>query len=170
MKLPVWKPLYLLLKLFGLPVEWEVSIGAAVFRNENGRRLYLILTYPSGHFDFPKGHMEAGETEEETLRRETEEETGIRELRVFPVRTSIRYFYVAKGGERTRRIREERGIYIFKAVHFFPAETNEWDVMISHEHTGYEWLPYDEAYTKLTFDNAKRVLARSEEYVVSKAG
>jgi bis(5'-nucleosidyl)-tetraphosphatase len=162
MKLPVWKPLYILLKLLGTSVEWEVSVGAAVFRLDGGRRMYLILRYPSGHFDFPKGHMEEGETEEETLRRETEEETGIRNLRVLPERTSIRYFYVAKGGERERRIREHRGYWIFKAVHFYPAETDETEVRISHEHTGFEWLPYEEALGKLTFENAKDVLRRAE--------
>ena len=84
MKLPVWKPLYYLLKLFHRPVIWEVSVGAVVYRVENGRRLYLLLHYPSGHFDFAKGHVEAGETEEMTLRRETDEETGIRDLAVSP--------------------------------------------------------------------------------------
>src|SRR3989344_321242 len=97
MKLPVFKPLYFLLKIFGCPVIWEVSVGAVVFREENRggkkERLYLLLHYPSGHFDFPKGHVEAGETEEMTLRRETDEETGIRDLKVFPTRVSIRYFY-----------------------------------------------------------------------------
>lgn len=162
MKLPVWKPLHILLKLLGAPVEWEVSVGAAVFRVDDGRRMYLILRYPSGHFDFPKGHMEEGETEDDTLRRETEEETGIRDLRILPERTSIRYFYVAKGSERERRTRERRGYWIFKAVHFYPAETHESGVRISHEHTGFEWLPYGEALEKLTFVNAKDVLRRAE--------
>lgn len=169
MDMPVWKPLYFLGKLLGLSVAWEVSIGAAVFRTEDGRRQYLILRYPSGHHDFPKGHMEAGETEEETLRREVEEETGIRELSVLPVRESIRYFYTAKGSERTRRRREGRPLHIFKQVHFYPAETEESVVRISHEHTGFEWLPYGEALSKLTFANAKRVLHKSERYITRKA-
>jgi 8-oxo-dGTP pyrophosphatase MutT (NUDIX family) len=162
MRLPVWRPLYHSLKAFGAPVEWEISVGAAVFRVDGGERRYLILRYPSGHFDFPKGHMEKGETEEGTLRRETEEETGICTLRILPRRTSIRYFYVAKGSERERRIREGRGFWIFKAVHFYPAETDESDVKISHEHTGFEWLPYEAALEKLTFENAKEVLRRAE--------
>lgn len=162
MKLPVWKPLYYFLKTFGAPVEWEVSVGAAVFRVNERSRSYLILRYPSGHFDFPKGHMESGESEEDTLRRETEEETGIRTLRVIPNRTSIRYFYIAKGSERERRVREGRGFWIFKAVHFYPAETDEAEVRISHEHTGFEWLPYESALGKLTFENAKEVLRQAE--------
>ncbi len=165
MKLPVWKPLYLFLKLFGAPVEWEVSVGASVFRVENGERKYLILRYPSGHYDFPKGHIEAGETEEETLRRETEEETGIRTLSVYPDRESIRYFYIAKGSEGVRRREEGRGTWIFKQVHFYPAETEESSVTISHEHVGFVWLPFEAALERLTFANAKRVLTAAEDYM-----
>lgn len=162
MSLPVFKPLYSILKLFGCPVIWEVSVGAVVFREERDRRLYLLLHYPSGHFDFPKGHIESGETEEMTLRRETEEETGIRDLKVFPQRTSIRYFYVAKGNEREKRLRNKRGIWIFKQVHFYPAQTGEREIKISHEHIGSVWLPYEAALAKVTFENARRILIGTE--------
>lgn len=162
MKPPVWKPIYYLFRLFGAPVSWEVSAGAAIFRVEKGERFYLVLRYPSGHFDFPKGHVESGETDEEALRRETEEETGIRALSILPDRKSIRYFYVAKGEERTWRTRDRRGLWIFKAVHFRPAETTESAVVISDEHTGFEWLPYAEARRRLTFENARLVLDMAE--------
>lgn len=167
MRMPVFKPLYFLLKLLGFPVIWEVSVGAVVFRTEKDRRFYLLLHYPSGHFDFAKGHVESGETEEMTLRRETEEETGISDLKVFPRRTNIRYFYVAKGNEREKRLRSKRGIWIFKRVHFYPAQTQTQDIKISYEHIGSVWLPYEEALAKVTFDNAKRVLMETETYLRS---
>lgn len=163
MKLPVWKPLYFLLKTLGLPVEWEVSVGSAIFRDTEDTRLYLLLQYPSGHYDFAKGHVEEGETEEETLRRETEEETGITDLVVMPYRTSIRYYYVAKGNEHMRREQEGRGSYIFKQVHFYPAQTKTSEVRLSHEHIGFVWLPFKEAVEQVTFENAKRVIRLTEE-------
>ncbi|NTW75959.1 MAG: NUDIX domain-containing protein [Candidatus Moranbacteria bacterium] len=169
MKPPVWKPLYLLLRTVGMPVVWEVSAGSAVFRMENGKRLFLILRYPSGHFDFPKGHVEAGETEEEALRRETLEETGIDDLRILRGRTSIRYFYTAKGEEAEWRKREGRGLWIFKAVHFRPAETTRSAVTISEEHVGFEWLSYREARKKLTFENARRVLDMAEQSALTES-
>ena len=167
MKLPVFKPLYLFLKTICCSVAWEISVGAVVFRETEAGREYLLLHYPSGHFDFAKGHIEAGETEEETLRRETAEETGITTLEVLSSRSSIRYFYVAKGTERERRKREGRGVWIFKQVHFFPARTTEENVTISHEHIGYVWLPFAEALQKVTFENARRILRETEQYLQS---
>lgn len=58
----------------------EHSCGIVVFRNENGIRCYLLLHYPSGHWDFPKGHVEEREKRHETALRELEEETGISNL------------------------------------------------------------------------------------------
>lgn len=170
MRLPVNKLLYHGLSFFGCPVIWEVSVGCVLFRlSPDGTREYLILQYPSGHFDFPKGHIEAGETEEDTLRRETEEETGIEELDVFPERVSIRYFYEARGNEYERRKREGKGTWIFKIVHFYPAfAKGDPEVTLSHEHIGSLWLPFDRAIAKVTFVNAKRVLQETEDYLKKK--
>lgn len=168
MRVPVIKPLYFLLKWCGFPVIWETSIGAVLFRVNNGVREYLLLHYPSGHFDFVKGHVEADETEEMTLRRETEEETGIADIVTFPFRLSTRFFYVAKGSERAKRLRNKKGIWIFKQVHFYPAKTKTFDVHISFEHTGFLWLPYERALDKVTFANAKRILSETEIYITKK--
>lgn len=162
-QLPVWRPVYNLLKLCAFPVVWEVSVGAAVFREQVTGRQYLLLQHLSGHYDFPKGHMEFGETEEMTLRREIQEETGISDLEVVPLRLSIRYFYRAHGTEALRRRREHRGTWIFKQVHFFPARTQTERVVLSHEHRGYVWLPYRDAVATVTFENARRVLRHCED-------
>ncbi len=169
MRLPVIKPLYYFLKALRFPVIWEVSIGTVLYRVKDGKREYLILHYPSGHYDFVKGHMEEGETEEETLRRETEEETGITQLHIFPLRQSTKFFYIARGSERAKRITAKRGIWIFKQVHFYPAQTDEEEVQISFEHTGFSWLTYEEAVKKITFDNAKCILINTEKYILSRS-
>ena len=166
MKLPVWKPLFIFLKLLGAPVEWEKSVGAVLFRMKGDAREYLLLRYPSGHFEFPRGHVEAGETEEDTLRRETEEETGIADITtIYPLRLESRFFYVAGRNEKKKRVESGKGYFVFKRAFFYPALTPASDTTISHEHTGYVWLPFDQALEKLTFDNAKRVLTAAEEYM-----
>jgi 8-oxo-dGTP pyrophosphatase MutT (NUDIX family) len=170
MKLPVIKPLYHLLRWCGAPVVWEVSVGSPVFRwSASGEREYLVLRYPSGHYDFPKGHIEPGETEEDTLRREVAEETGLTDVNIYAFRTSIKYFYRAHGTEAARRLRERRGTWIFKQVHYYPALAHSSDVILSHEHTGFLWIPYRQALEMVTFENARRVLRGSEAYLEAQA-
>lgn len=165
MKLPVIKPLYQFLHFFGFPVTWEKSVGAIVFRETDGGRSYLLLRYPSGHYEFPRGHVEVGETEEETARREVFEETGIDRLEFFDFRTSSRFFYVARGTERERREREKRGVWIFKRVFFYPARTTAERVDLSHEHHEFLWLPYREAMEKVTYETARKVLEQTESFL-----
>lgn len=164
MQLPVNRLLYRVLTLLGFPTAWEVSVGAVVFREgPSGIREYLLLQYPSGHFDFAKGHVEEGETEVMTLRRETQEETGLTQITVLETRMNIRYFYIAKGNEAVKRKEQRRGLWIFKEVHFYPARLEKDEtVQLSHEHTGFVWLPYTEAVAKATFDNAKNLIVETE--------
>lgn len=58
----------------------EKSCGAIVFTYEEGIRKYAIIRGTGMYSEFcgfPKGHMEAGETEQETALREVKEETGL---------------------------------------------------------------------------------------------
>ena len=147
-------------------ISLEKSAGAVIFHYENNERKFLLLHYPSGHWDFPKGHMEKGETEEMTLRRETFEETGIQDLNIVSgFRKTISYFYNAKGQEREKRRKNGQNIHIWKKVVYYGAETHEREIKISDEHTEYIWLPFDEALEKITFDNSKRVIKKLNHYL-----
>lgn len=53
------------------------SCGVIPYRWSNGEREYLILLQTNQCWSFPKGHMESGETEEQTALRELLEETGL---------------------------------------------------------------------------------------------
>ncbi len=56
----------------------QKSCGSIVYRNNNGKREYLLLLQKfSGTWSFPKGHTEMFETEQETALREVFEETGL---------------------------------------------------------------------------------------------
>ncbi len=130
----------------------EISAGAVIFRRVHGEPVYLLLHYGSGHWDFVKGHIEEGEDEITTVKRETAEETGITDLKVIPgFKERIRYFF--------RRGKE----VVYKEVIFYLAQTNQDKVKLSHEHIGYIWLPYEDALKQLTFENAKSILKKAHE-------
>jgi 8-oxo-dGTP pyrophosphatase MutT (NUDIX family) len=133
----------------------EFSSGVVIFRKEAGNVIYLLLHYEAGHWDFVKGNVERDESEEETARRETEEEAGIKDLGfVAGFSEKIEYFYK----------RENRTIH--KQVVFLLAETKTKEVKISWEHIGFEWLPYGKALERLTYKNAKEVLEKAHAFLV----
>lgn len=63
---------------FTIDSLFRKSCGVLPWREENGQREYLIVFEQfSQCWSLPKGHMEAGETEEMTALRELFEETGL---------------------------------------------------------------------------------------------
>ena len=129
----------------------ETSAGSVIFRKENSKILFLLLHYPSGHWDFVKGKMEVNETTHQTAIRETKEETGITDL------TFIENFE-----EWIEYNFQYQGELIHKKVVFFLAETRTKEIKISHEHQNYIWVDYNTSMEKTTFDNAKTVLTRAQ--------
>lgn len=55
--------------------EMEYSCGAVLYTMKNGTPRYVLVC--GSYYGFPKGHMEAGETKEQTALREIYEETGV---------------------------------------------------------------------------------------------
>jgi len=138
----------------------EKSAGAIIFRHEKDKIKYLLLHYPSGsrttknYWDLPKGHIEKGEKEQETVKREVQEETGLKDVEIIPgFKETIKYFFRREGKN------------ILKFVTFYLTETKTEEVKISEEHIGYEWLPYEEAIDKLTFKNAKEILKKADNHL-----
>ena len=146
-------------------IAFEKSAGAVLFRQSNGETKYLLLHYIGGHWDFPKGHIEKGESEMAAMKREIAEETGIGQLAIATAfRSSVRYFYRAKDKEKESRKKDGRSLNVFKKVVYYLAETNESAVRISAEHTGYEWLAYDDALARITFRDGKRILKKARRF------
>jgi len=89
-----------------------------------------------------------------TVVRELREETGITDARFIEgFREEISYFYRREG--RT----------VYKEVIFFLIQSKDSNVKVSYEHVGYEWLNYERAMERLTFANAKKVLAKAHEFL-----
>ena len=137
---------------YNLECLYEHSCGAVVFRQIKGEyRFLLIKNRRSTHWGFPKGHMEKGETREETAIREVLEETGV-------------HIHIYEGfcSESEYRI----GAKIEKRVEVFLASTEDTQTVIQKEEIeDYIWLRYPEAYEMLKFDNDKEILESVKEYM-----
>ena len=130
----------------------ETSAGIELFRKEESKILFLLLHYPSGHWDFVKGKMEQGESTYQTAVRETKEETGITDIT-----------FVENFEEWIEYNFKYQGELVQKKVVFFLAETKTEEIKISHEHSGYTWMDYNSSMEKTTFDNAKTVLTKAQK-------
>jgi 8-oxo-dGTP pyrophosphatase MutT (NUDIX family) len=137
----------------------ERSAGAVVFRRAPGGSKYLLLRYPAGHWDLPKGNIEKGEEPIQTMVREVREETGIVDLRVIAgYERKIEYFYRRDGKK------------VHKTVVFFLAETAVEKVTISFEHQDYGWFDYLEAIKTVTYPNARRLIREGEAFTIAERG
>lgn len=135
----------------------EKSCGVIVFhKKKEGGHEYLLLHYPGGHWDFPKGHVEEyDDSEMATALRELEEETGITDVAILPDYHESMYYEFDRG-------RKER---VKKTVIYFLAEAMATEVKISFEHKNFTWLSFEEAVKRLTFGNAKDLLKMAEEHL-----
>tara|TARA_B100001989_G_scaffold237757_1_gene200640 strand:+ start:3280 stop:3705 length:426 start_codon:yes stop_codon:yes gene_type:complete len=131
-------------------IKYEKSCGIILTNKDS----VLLLHYPSGHWDFPKGHVDGDEKEEATARRELFEETGIEDvIFIDGFRYATSYHY-----------RRGRHIYHKKVVYFLGKTTIE-DVTISHEHQGFRWCKWHECSESLTFINSKIILEEAEKFL-----
>lgn len=132
----------------------QFSAGLVIFY-ENGEKIqYLLLHYPGGHWGFPKGKIEQGEDKEQTALRELKEETGIETAEILPdFEAKIEYFF---------RVKNE--LY-FKEVMFLIGRVDTQNITLSHEHQAYEWLDYEKAHERLTYQNSKDVLKHAHNFL-----
>lgn len=133
-------------------MKYEKSCGALTFRTENGTRRVLVIRHRhGGHWAFPKGHVEPGETEHETAARETLEETGVR----------VRF---ADGFRETTRYSPARGVE--KDVVYFVAEYDGGELRPQPEEVAEaRFAPEDEAMKLLTFDVDRHLLEHARAFL-----
>ncbi len=134
----------------------QQSAGIITFIKKDKEILYLVLHYLSGHWDLPKGKLEAGETMEQAAHRELFEETQLKATIIPGFQESLDYRF------------RERGKHIKKTVTFFVGQTDQQKVVLSREHQGYEWLPYEDACKKLTYVNAQDILTKAHAFLKNK--
>ena len=135
----------------------EYSYGIVVISSFHGDYKYLLLKRAEGWLDFPKGHIEKGETGTAAAIRETREESGIK----IDEKNLIPYFHY----DITYRF-TYNSVKILKHVRMFMSIVPENTIVkVSDEHRGYVWLNYSDAMGNLNFGNQKDLMQYANSYL-----
>lgn len=87
----------------------EESYGIIPFRYEAGTLQFLVVRHHQGHWGFPKGRREAGESPEQTARRELREEVGLTEVTLCQVQPLMLAYPFERGSQIWQK---EVGFYV----------------------------------------------------------
>ncbi len=129
----------------------EKSCGALVVRLADSEPQVLLIKHNGGHWAFPKGHVEDGETEEETAFREVREETGL------SVKIDTRYRETVTFSPAPRTMKD---VVYFVATVLGGVETPQLS-----EVSDVRWVSFDEAGNYITFDNDRQLFEKMKEFV-----
>lgn len=132
---------------------YEKSCGAIIIYKDNkgNCKVLLVKNHNGRYWSFPKGHVEKGETEEQTAVREIKEETGLDVEIVDSFREVSDYCPFGR---------------IKKRVVFFMAQTFDTNVFIQKEEIdSYIWVDLYDVHNKCTYDNDQRVIKKAIENV-----
>ena len=121
-------------------MKYEKSCGAIVV--EDGK--VLLVKHNAGHWDFPKGHVEEGETEIETAIREVKEETNI------DIKIEKENRYISEYSPKEN---------VMKTVIYFLGEKiGGEDKPQIEEVSDVEWIDVNKAVDKITHQRSKKIM------------
>lgn len=127
----------------------EKSCGAIVYRKYHGNTEILLIKHiNSGHWSFPKGHVESGETEVETALREIKEETGLDVIIDPSFRETVSY-YPKKDTQKV-------------VVYFIARAKNYYYIPQEEEIAQIRWVEIGLAHSILTYENDKTIVNKAK--------
>lgn len=134
-------------------MKWEKSCGVVAYKTTNNVNHYLLIRAFNGDIGFPKGHVEAGESETETAVRELKEETNV-EVEIIPgFRREMEYAIPSKKNVSK------------KVVYFLGKCTSDHIIPQRSEISEARFVPYDEAMNIITFEDSRRILRDADNMI-----
>ncbi|HIS04185.1 MAG TPA: NUDIX domain-containing protein [Candidatus Pullichristensenella avicola] len=131
----------------------EKSCGAVVFSRIDGAWRVLLIRHEHGrHISFPKGHVEPGESERQTAEREIFEETG--------VRVNVDTRFRAENRYMARPDVEKLVVFFIAVAQEQTPVAQEGEVAVA------EWVDAEEAASRLTYEQDRRILRRAQKYLL----
>lgn len=129
----------------------EKSCGAVIYKYIDNELFILLLKHNLGHWSFAKGHVEDGETEQETAIREIKEETNLD----VTINSDFRYVITYSPYEGA-----------IKDVVYFLATTNSNNIKAQQsEISEIKWFKYEDAISMITYEDDRKVLMKAIEYL-----
>ena len=127
----------------------EKSCGAIVYRKSHGNTEILLIKHiNSGHWSFPKGHVEGNETEVETAIREIKEETAI-DVMIDPTFRETVSYYPKRDTQKT--------------VVYFIGKAKNYDYIPQDEEISeIRWVDIGYASNILTYENDKNIVNKAK--------
>ena len=136
-------------------LQYEKSCGAVVYCQKDSSIKYLLVCEHSGFWVFPKGHMEAEESEHETALREIKEETGLDV-------TFIDGFQVK---DEHNLAREGRPNTIKQTIYFLAKYEDQTFVPQEAEIARIALLDFESAMATLQLDSFKHILTQAHNFL-----
>lgn len=129
-------------------IRKETSYGILAVRMVHNHWEIFLVKHQKGHWAFPKGHAEEGETPKETAARELEEETGGKVIRFLDLPPLEEHYSFQSNGD----VIEKTNRYFFAEVEGAGSSRQEKEIAAC------KWLSFEEAIQLITFPEAKKVL------------
>ena len=131
----------------------EKSCGAIVYRKYHGNTEILLIKHVnSGHWSFPKGHVEGDETEVETAKREIMEETGI-DVILEPTFREIVTYSPKKDTQKN-------------VVYFIAKAKNTDYVPQEEEIADIRWVEIGRAGQVLSYENDRSIVNKAKKFII----
>ncbi len=129
----------------------DTSFGIIPIHEQAGQRRFLLIHQQKGHWAFPKGHADPGETPMQTALRELAEETGIGSIELLGDERFVeRYAFINKKGK-----------HVDKTVTFFIGRVSDPAVTVQPEEVqDFAWLDAEQVRGRLTFPEARELFGR----------
>jgi 8-oxo-dGTP pyrophosphatase MutT (NUDIX family) len=135
----------------------DCSFGVIVFYRFPRSLKYLLIKHKKGHWSFPKGHADKGETKLEAALRELEEETGVNKIQLLKKTVLLKEAY---------KFTNWKGVKILKKVNYFIAEAKNKKVKIDkYEVVNYKWCTYKTGLERITFEESKSILKKADRII-----
>lgn len=131
------------------------SYGIIPLRIHDHKQEVLLVQHHAGHWAFPKGHPEKGESPQQAAERELKEETGliiVRYLHDLPFIENYFFYF--------------NDSLIHKTVWYYLALVEGEVINQACEIQNSTWMSWDDALMRMTFKEGRRICQEAKDFLV----